>query len=918
MKTLFLLMVFFCFFSTLDAMNVVKTTCEYAESPAFVNSLTPRFGWQLESKVAGDKQTSYQIMVASSPRLLSKGKTDCWDSEKQTGGESQQIVYKGKPLKYGSRYYYKVRTWNITEKKSNWSDVGIFDTPVDPSSWKAQWVGAIRKEDCRLPEGRETPDRVYSREVWGKVDSLAKRSITLRKEFKVASPVKAAKVYVCGLGHYELSLNGKKLGDAKFAPLWSDYNKTVYYNMFDVTEALQAGTNTFGVMLGNGMYNVTGDRYAKFRHSYGPPTLLFQTEIEYLDGTNQTIISDGTWKYELSPVTYNCLFGGEDYDANLEQKGWDQSGFNDTAWKTVVVQRAPAGRLQPQTAPCVKIMKTYPMVRVDRIKEGDHVFDMGQNLSGFPTLKVQGRKGQKISIIVGEALDERKVTQRRSGGPYIYQYTLKGEGIEEWSPRFSYYGYQYIQVVGADWKTGEIDNERPVLLDLVSNFVHLSNEEKGEFECSSSLYNKVHVLIKNAMRSNMQAVFTDCPHREKLGWLEETHLNGPGLLFNYDLTGIFPKIQRDMADAQLANGLVPDIAPEYVVFDVGFRDSPEWGSAVVINPWNYYLWYGDRELLRTAYPVMRRYVNYLSSQSKDHILSHGLGDWYSYGKNGDTPKQITATAHYYYVVQIMGEVAGLLNRNEDRAYYTLLAKRIKDSFNRLLFEESTKQYGSGSQCSNAMPLFLDIVEPKNKEAVLNNLVANIRDRGNRLSTGDIGNRYLFQALAKSGRNDVMFDMTHHEDVPGYGFQVKMGVTTLTERWDPREGDSWNHFMMGQIDEWFYNNIAGINPDLKKPGFKNVVIQPEIVGDLTFAKGSYESLYGKVISSWKKVNDIFTLSVTIPVNSTATVKLPSSQVNTLLVGGESVNKQTNVRLSGVEADKTVINLPSGTYELTIKL
>lgn len=764
--------------------------------------------------------------------------------------------------------------------------VGTMDNAiVDSSSSSPQWIGAIKKEDAHIPEGRNYHALAVTSEAakkWQQTHPLSKRSIYLRKPFETHGKVKSAIIMICGLGHYELSLNGEKVGDDQFAPLWSDYDKTVYYNTYDVTKNIRH-KNAIGVLLGNGFYNEQGGRYVKMQVSFGPPTLFFNMQLTYEDGSTEEIVSDESWKYSLSPIVFNDMYGGEDYDARLEQKGWNTCGFDDSGWQQVVIQEPPKGKLTPQTAPPVKIMETYP---IKEIKKGDNFYtlDMGQNLSGFPLIHVNGKKGDKIRLIVGENLNENgSVNQSQSGSPYYFEYTLKGEGEEIWHPRFSYYGYRYIQVEGAKMKNSNDDSNLPVVNDVKSCFVYNSASQTGHFHCSNSIFNDAHRIIVNAMKSNFQAVFTDCPHREKLGWLEQVHLNGPGLFYNFNLTTFVPKIMRDIRDAQLPNGLVPDIAPEYVIFDGGFRDSPEWGSTAVFLPFMYYQYYGDNSLIVEYYDVMKKYVDYLSSTAKNHIVSHGLGDWCDYNENQpygpsqNTPVPLSATTHYYMVVDYLAKAAKITNRKEDFKFYSTLRAQVRDAFNREFFDENTKQYGTGSQASNAMPLFAGIVQPKYRQAVLDNLVKDIEKRGFRLSTGDVGNRYLFQALAENGLNEIMYKMHNHREVPGYGFQLQFGATTLTELWDPRKGASWNHFMMGQIEEWFYKSLAGITVDKNDySGFQNLVIAPQVVGDLKFVEASYATRYGIIEVKWKRDNNIFTMDVSIPDNCSAEVYLPKEK------------------------------------------
>ncbi len=855
---------------TVDSVN-----CNFAENPSGTASGDIRFGWTLSAGGEGDRQTAYEIVVSARKDFSDP----VWSSGSVASPESRFVPYGGGALENGCRYWWKVRVWDRNGKASKWSSPAWFITALN--DWDAEWIGAIRREDSRLPEGNRyhTPAAgAADNAAWDDVEPLAKRSIMLRRDFSVAGDAAGAVVSVCGLGHYDIWVNGCKVDNSVFKPLWSEYSKTIYYNTFDITPLLKKGMNTIGVILGNGMYNVAGGRYTKFRISYGPPTLLLQADISYNDGTKGRMVSDGSWKYAPSPVTFNCIFGGEDYDARLEQPGWSAPGFDDSGWIPAVVQEAPSGKLTPQSAPPVTVAEYYPVKEHKVLGPHRHLFDMGQNLSGFPAIKVRGRAGQKLRLRPAEQIDENGIRQGTSGSPCWFEYTLKGDGDEEWTPQFSYYGYRYLQVDGADYLTPEGGGEYPLILDLESCFAHSSAAAAGQFECSNELFNRIWFIIDKAMRSNMQAVFTDCPHREKLGWLEETHLNGPGLFFNYDLRTLIPKIMRDIADAQRPDGLIPDIAPEYVVFLEGFVDSPEWGSAGAILPWMYREWYGDDSLIRRYYPVMRRYTDYLSTKANGGILSYGLGDWCDYGPlqaghSQNTPMEITATGHYYMVADYTAKAAALTGDKDGETKYRALAAEIAEAFNTRLFDPAASVYGSGSQCSYAIPLYLDIVPAQHKKAVLDNLVKAVEERGWKLSTGDVGNRYLYQALAKNNLNEIMYRMHNHRDLPGYGFQIDMGVTTLTEQWNPHLGLSWNHFMMGQIVEWFYSSLAGIRPDPENPGFSHFFIEPAAVGDLTWVKGSYDSILGLIESEWRIEGDVCTIRVRIPVNSTATLVMP---------------------------------------------
>ena len=923
------LLLFLCLPCMVQAKNITITrlTCEMQEGLVVVEG-APRLGWVMESPENGTRQSAYEIDI----REAFTGR-QIWNSGKVNSSQSQLVSTEGANIGSDNpfNYVWRVRVWDETDTPSEWSREAKFRS-VSSRLSDGKWIGAITRQNAHLPEGRKFHGSELKKPevkaAWEAVDTLAKKSIYLRRTFllddtektkihksrdefrnKSGKKIAEATAYVCGLGFYEFYLNGKKVGNSEFAPLWSDYDKSVYYNTYDVTEQLRYGENAVGILLGNGFYNVQGGRYRKLQISFGPPTLLFELVINYEDGTRTIVRSDNEWKYDLSPVTFNCIYGGEDYDARREQKGWNQTGFDDSHWRPVVMQEAPKGVLRPQMAPPVKIMERYDTQKVSKldteqvaaaskstkrtVDPSAFVLDMGQNLAGFPEITVRGKRGQKITLLVAEALtDEGACNQRQTGRQHYYEYTLKGDGDETWHPRFSYYGFRYIQVEGAVLKGQKNPHKLPVLKNIQSCFVYNSAKKVSTFESSNPIFNAAHRLIEKAVRSNMQSVFTDCPHREKLGWLEQVHLNGPGLLYNYDLTAYAPQIMQNMADAQHSNGAMPTTAPEYVVFEGpgmdAFAESPEWGGSLVIFPFMYYETYGDDSLIKKYYPNMRRYVDYLKTRADNGILSFGLGDWYDYGDfragfSRNTPVPLVATAHYYMTVMYLIEAAKMVGNDFDIRYYSSLADDIRIAFDKRFLNNDTAQYGTGSQCSNALPLFLHMTQDKK---VFMNLLKDIEAHGNRLTTGDVGNRYLIQALARNGRHELIYKMFNHEEAPGYGFQLKFGATTLTEQWDPRQGSSWNHFMMGQIDEWFFNSLAGIRPNAasgfgnqqndSKQGYQKFVIVPKPVGDLKFVNSSYETLYGTIVVDWTRKDGTFTLNISVPVNTTAVVYLPGEK------------------------------------------
>lgn len=686
-----------------------------------------------------------------------------------------------------------------------------------------------------------------------------------------------------------------------------------------MTGQIARGANALGVMLGNGMYNVTGGRYVKFTGSYGPPKLILQLHLKFADGTTTQVVSDKSWRTAPGPLTFSCIYGGEDCDARLEQAGWDKPGFNDSTWQPAAVVEGPGGRLVSQSAPPIKVMQQFKTVKITAPRPGVFVYDLGQNFSGWPQLTVRGPAGATVKLTPGELLEPNGLaSQRSSGGPTSFSYTLKGEGVETWHPRFSYYGFRYVQVEGAVPRDhASTAAAQPVVFDLKGQFLHSSARTVGHFECSNPLLNRIHALVLAAIESNLQSVLTDCPHREKLGWLEVSHLLGPAIMFNYDVPALYAKICRDMAASQLTNGLVPDIAPEFTVFGGGFRDSPEWGSACAVNPWLLYQRYGDTSALAQNYDVIACYVGYLGSQAKDHIVSHGLGDWYDIGPKSPgesqlTTKGLTATAIYYQDIQILCRTAALLGKNDEAKKWTALAAEVRRAFNTKFFNPVTSQYDRGSQTANAMPLVLGLVDPGNEAAVLANLGKDVRSRGNQVTAGDVGFRYLVEALRAGGHSDVLFDLVTRRDGPGYAMQLAKGATTLAEAWDADSASSQNHCMLGHVEEWFYTGLAGINPDPAAPGFKKIIIKPQIVGDLTWVKASYESVRGTIRSSWRIEKDRLLLDVTIPPNTTALVYVPALDAAKVTEGGKFAAKQKEVEFVRQENGAAVFHVGAGVY------
>ncbi len=904
-----------CSEKTVPILSVSGLKCNNLSNPAGTGNY-PEFSWILKSDKRAQKQTDYQIIVGSDQSVTDKYIGDIWDSGKIISDRTTGITYSGKPLTSGKKYFWRVQVWDPSGDPSGWSTTVNFITGLfDRKDWSgAKWIGFEEIADSLL-----LVPGVHGN--GNNLGEVAKKRMVVpyfRKEFNVTKKITAAYLFVTGLGQYEVSLNGSKIGDRFLSPGWTDYRKTVLYNTFEVTENIKRGPNCIGTIVGNGFYNINRERYRKVVIAYGSPKMILKLVVQYSDGTADTIISNENWKTTPSPVTFSSIYGGEDYNATLEQKGWAKPGFNESEWKSALLVREPDGDLKPETDYPVKVAEILQYKKISLRNDTSYVYDFEQNASGIIKIKVKGRRGQVIRFTPGELLGEDSlVTQQATGAPYYFTYTLKGEGEETWSPKFTYYGFRYVQANGAV-PPGEPNPEKLPVIQKIE-FLHTRNSspETGSFNCSNELFNSINDLINWSIKSNLASVATDCPHREKLGWLEQTHLMGNSIKFIYDIQNLYNKVIDDMIEAQLENGLVPDIAPEYVPFSDGFRDSPEWGSACVILPWDMYQWYGDINAVKKAYPMMKKYVNYLHNLSDKNILSHGLGDWYDLGPKfpGEaqlTPKAVTATSIYFYDAKLLGEMASLIGEKGDAEFYKSLAEEIRIEFNKKFFDPETKVYSTGSQTAYSMPLFFGMVDDSLKSGVVDNLVRSIHQNSKALTAGDIGYRYLLRTLEQEGQSQLIYEMNSKTDVPGYGFQLSKGATALTESWAALKYVSNNHMMLGHLMEWFYSGIGGIRQPENAAGYSRILISPEIVGDLTRAEAKMNTNLGEIVSSWKIEGNFLIMSVTIPVNCTALVTIPQHDPEKITESNTPLKEAGSVKLLTVKDGKTICEIGSGNY------
>ncbi|MEY4489157.1 MAG: hypothetical protein RIQ79_1665 [Verrucomicrobiota bacterium] len=845
----------------LDATYQVEhPTVELAVDPLGVDVAQPRLSWQIVSDESGQRQTAWQVLVATSPEALAAGRGDAWDSGCVAGDRTVLVPYSGRALAASERVFWKARSWDRNGHASAWSEPSTWTMGLlAPDDWRAKWITSA------------APERL--------------ENTLLRREFTVKSGLRRALAYVSGLGQYELFLNGAKAGVDVLSPGWTDYKDTILYDTRDVTALLREGANAAGLSLGNGMFHVARPegRFAKFKGTFGSQRAILHLRLEYADGTVETVPTDETWKTHAGPITFSSIYGGEDFDARLVQAGWDRPGFADAGWTAAAVFSGASGVLRGQShaAEPVAPIETRAVAATRELNPGTVLYDFGQNASFMPRVTVSGPAGSVVKLTAGEVVnDDGTINRSTMGGAHRgsawWQYTKATDAPETWFPQFYYLGSRYLY---AELLPASEGGTRPKVDSLEMVIVHSTAAPAGNFASSDPTLNRIRDLVRWAQCSNMVSILTDCPHREKLGWLEQNHLDGPALRYEWAIDRIAAKNARDMAEAQTPEGLIPNVAPEYTVFKGTYRAAAEWGASFILVPWQQYVFTGDEGPLREHYDAMKRYFAYLETQAAGGLLAEGLGDWYDItldkpGRANLTPPPVTATAHFYQDALVLAKIAAVLGRVEDATSFSAKAWAIRTVFNRELFKPGTPElYGSGSQTSLTLPLALDLAEPAARAPVLAALLKDIETRGH-YTTGAIGTPYLFRALTAAGHADLVYRLVTNPEKPGYAYQLKQGNTTLAESWNAQLGASQNHFFLGSVTEWFYHDLAGIAPDEAAPGFKHTIIRPHPVAGLEWVEAWHDTAHGRVSVRWERRDGKFILKATIPANTTASIYMPA--------------------------------------------
>ena len=875
----------------------VGLRCEYNPDPLGIDAARPRLSWIVQSDERGQRQTAYRVLVASSPDVLAQDRGNLWDSGKVASDRSVHVEYAGRPLRSEERCCWKVRLWDKDGNAAPWSSPAEWTMGLlREQDWKAAWIAASGKRGASSPVGNA--------------------AVLLRKPLAIGKPVVRATASICGLGYCELFINGRTIGDHRLDPGFTDFSKRALYATYDVTETLRQGENAVGVMLGGGWYDLPapdlfGNQKAPWSAS---PRLLLRLRIDLADGSVQTLLSDSSWKWSTGEIVFQSVRGGETHDMCLAKPGWNAPGYNDRDWQAAMIVSAPAGKLRSQQHPAIKTDGDIACVALTEPKPGIYVFKLAENTAGWPRLAITGAAGQKITLRANEGLkpDGTLSDALRSHTDGRYQtdeFILKGEGREVLEPRLCYHGFQYVQAEGL--------RAKPAPADLVGIRVHTRPDAAGEFACSDERLNRLQAAFRRTYLNNLHGIPTDCPQREKMGWLGDGCLGEEFGVYNFFVPQFYTKWFHDMCDAQDRCGHVPSIVPCCGWGRVGGNGAPGvfadpwWGGAIVITPWRLHTYYGDRRVLEDGYPAMRAYVDYLGSTTRSGMIGWGLGDWLDESAGGAArraPVAFTSTACYFYTANILSRVAAILDKKDDHAKYASLAESIRRSLNQEFLKPATGLYAADSQTAQALPLAFGIAPESARSLVEKQLVESIAKRHGHVGTGIIGTLYLFHALMQTGRDDLAYTMLTQEDYPGWLHMLNQGGTTVWEAWNGN--DSRNHPALGSAGMWLYQGLAGIRP--AAPGFKQIIIKPAVVGKLAWVKASHRSMYGAIRSAWKRDGDRLALDVSIPANTTATVFVPAADAANISEGGKPAAQAEGVSFLRMEGGAAVFAVASGSY------
>jgi len=810
-------------------------------------------------------------------------------------------------------------------------DSGAPTVLATDARWKTAKAEAAQWQQAAFDDTAWQPANVLGpvgMKPWGDVTRADDRRLAarmLRKVFTATKKIARATVYVSGLGLSELYLNGEKVGDAVLSPGCTHYTKRVFYVTYDVTRRLRSGENAVGLWLGNGRFYSPRANAPTKTVGYGYPKALLQLEIDYADGTRDTVVSDGTWRLTADgPITANNEYDGETYDALRELPGWAATGFDDAAWPLAQLVEAPGGVLSAQMAEPIRVTGTIKPVALAEPQPGVFIYDMGQNMVGWCRLSVRGPAGTIIQLRHAETLqaDGTLYLANLRGAKVTDRYTLKGKGREVYEPRFTYHGFRYVEVTGFPGK--------PALGTLVGCVVNDDVASAGTFECSQPTINAVYRNARWGTRGNYRSMPTDCPQRdERQGWLGDRSSESKGESYLFDISALYTKWLHDMADAQRDNGSISDVCPPYWPL---YNDSVTWPSTAVIAPGALLDQYGDARIIARHYPAMAKWIAHMNGYVKDGIIAKdSYGDWcvppedpkliHAKDPARKTAPALLATSYFYHCLNLMSRYATLLGKADDAQRYLAEAETLKTAFNAAFYKPDLGYYDNGTQTACVLPLAFGLVPPAERGRVFGHLVEKIENETHgHVGTGLVGGQWLNRVLTAGGRADLAYGFATHTDYPSWGYMVGKGATTVWELWNGDTADpamnSGNHVMLvGDLVIWLNETLAGIAPDPAHPGFRHIVMRPQPVGDLAFVKASHASPYGLIRSEWTRKDGVFDWRVEVPANATATVCVPAASADCVTEGGKPLAKAKDVSLIRAESGAVVLEIGSGRYRFT---
>jgi len=900
------------------AQSSIKTgdlRCEYLVNPIGIALDQPRLSWKLTStkKDSYDlSQSGYSLILSDNLDDIKKKKGNLWETGSVHSDQNLHILYQGKPLESFKKYYWSVKVFDQNGKDSKWSEPQFFETGLlKQQEWAGKWIGDGKKQfenDADFYENDPMP--------------------LFRKGFDIEKPIRSAKLYLTGLGYYEAYLNGKRIGDHVLDPGWTAYRKEVLYAVYDIEALLKNGSNTIGVMLGNGWYNplplkMWGQRNLRDRITNGRPVLNGMIRIEYKDGSTTVIPTDQSWKTTSGPIMKNNIYIGEHYDARAEVPHWNTNNTDHSIWTPASLAKGPTGKFVLQMQPAIKITRIIKPVAIIETKPGVFVVDMGQNFAGVARLKVRGAVGTKITARFGEDIysdgnvnfmtsvaGQVKHGNGGSGAPEIAlqedSYTLKGIGLEIWQPSFTFHGYRYIEIQG--WPGS------PTINDIEGLRMNADVTEVGKFESSNAMFNQLESNIRWTFLSNLFSVQSDCPAREKYGYGGDMFCSIESFMYRYDMELFYKKVLRDFVNDQRELGGITETMPHVGIADSspGDMSGPlgfQIGFPYLVK--KLYDFYGDKSLITEHYVNLKKQINFLKGASNNYLSNKDLGDHESIN-----PRSIpfTASVFYYLHVKLMRDFADIIGKNEDSKSFTHLMDTIQKAINKEFYNPEDGSYEEGSQSTQLFALWTGITHKGSEDKVISKLMSAFEQNNWHLSTGIFGTKMLFDVLRNSDTPELAYTIANQSEYPGWGHMIEKGATTLWETWAESDNVySKNHPMFGSVGEWFYRSLLGINGT--SPGFKTFKIQVQ-PGELTEAKGSFRSPYGEIKTAWQISENGFQQFIEVPVNTSSELWLPLTYGNKIAINGKPLEKTVYSKTMEEHHKHTVIKLGSGSYQVQI--